>query len=54
LLDEPQTNLDAAGRESVEAAMRRHLGQGGMVVVVAHQSPDLGAVPFSRLRLGDA
>lgn len=53
LLDEPQTNLDAAGRQSVEAAIRRHLGEGGTVVVAAHRSLDLGSAPLSRLRLGD-
>ncbi len=54
LLDEPQTNLDAAGRQSVEAAIRRHLGDGGTVVVVAHQALDLGSAVTSRLRLGEA
>lgn len=54
LLDEPQTNLDAAGRKAVEMAIRRHLGEGGMVVVAAHQSLDLGSAPVSRLGLGYA
>lgn len=53
LLDEPQTNLDASGRQAVEAAIRGHLGRGGMVVVAAHQSLDLGNASISRLRLGD-
>lgn len=54
LLDEPQTNLDAAGRQVVEAAIRRQLGQGGTVIVAAHQALDLGGAPVSRLRLGEA
>ncbi|MBL8202430.1 MAG: heme ABC exporter ATP-binding protein CcmA [Chromatiales bacterium] len=54
LLDEPQTNLDAAGRQAVEAAIRNHLGQGGTVVVAAHQTLDLGSASVSHLRLGDA
>jgi len=54
LLDEPQTNLDAAGRQSVEAAIRGHLDQGGTVVVAAHQALDLGSATVSRLRLGEA
>jgi heme exporter protein A len=54
LLDEPQTNLDAAGRQSVERAIRRHLGEGGLVVVAAHQSLDLGSASVARLGLGYA
>lgn len=54
LLDEPQTNLDAAGRQAVEAAIRGHLGQGGTVVVAAHQALDLGNASLSRLKLGEA
>ena len=54
LLDEPQTNLDVAGRQAVEAAIRGHLGQGGTVVVAAHQALDLGSASVSRLKLGEA
>lgn len=54
LLDEPQTNLDAAGRQTLEAAIRHHLEQGGTLVVAAHQSLDLGAAAVVRLNLGEA
>ncbi len=54
LLDEPQTSLDAAGRQFVQAAIRRHLSQGGTVVVAAHQDLDFGSETFSRLRMGEA
>lgn len=53
LLDEPQTNLDRAGRLALEEAIRAHLGRGGTVVVAAHQSLDLGASPHTRLGLGE-
>ncbi|MGA1498236.1 MAG: cytochrome c biogenesis heme-transporting ATPase CcmA [Steroidobacteraceae bacterium] len=46
LLDEPFTNLDAAGIRLVEAQLGRHLSAGGMAVVAAHQpvSPGQGEV----------
>lgn len=53
LLDEPQTNLDAAGRRAVETAIQDHMRQGGTVVVAAHQSLDTGSAAVARLRLGD-
>ena len=52
LLDEPQTNLDAAGRGILEDAIRRHLAQGGTAVISAHQSIDLHDAPLTRLVLG--
>ncbi|MEO7386687.1 MAG: heme ABC exporter ATP-binding protein CcmA [Gammaproteobacteria bacterium] len=54
LLDEPQTNLDAAGREFLEAAVRGHLARGGTAMIAAHQAVDLSGAPATRLRLGDA
>jgi heme exporter protein A len=36
LLDEPFTNLDAAGTELVSGLLREHVLQGGMALVVAH------------------
>lgn len=54
LLDEPQTNLDAAGRQALEAAVRGHLGRGGTVVVAAHQALDFGRASLARLTLGEA
>ncbi len=53
ILDEPQTNLDAAGRQVVARWIREHLGEGGTVVVAAHQSLELGDAPVSRLKLGE-
>jgi heme exporter protein A len=37
VLDEPATHLDAEGVETVEALLRGHLSQGGVVVAAAHQ-----------------
>jgi heme exporter protein A len=36
LLDEPQTSLDAASLQSLDAAMASHLGAGGIAVVASH------------------
>jgi heme exporter protein A len=36
LLDEPFTNLDAAGSELMSALLRSHIDQGGAALVVAH------------------
>lgn len=37
LLDEPFTNLDAAGRELVQTLIGEHLDDGGLCVVATHQ-----------------
>lgn len=37
ILDEPATNLDAAGLTLVESMIRDHLQRGGVAVVAAHQ-----------------
>jgi heme exporter protein A len=37
VLDEPATNLDAAGIDLVESLIREHLHRGGVAVVAAHQ-----------------
>ena len=37
LLDEPFTNLDAAGSELLSALLEEHVEQGGLALVVAHQ-----------------
>ena len=42
LLDEPFTNLDAAGVELMSALLRSHVEGGGAALVVAHQTLDLG------------
>jgi heme exporter protein A len=36
LLDEPFTNLDAAGTEMMSALLRSHVSQGGAALLVAH------------------
>lgn len=38
ILDEPITNLDAAGIELVEGLMAQHLARGGMILTAAHQA----------------
>lgn len=38
LMDEPFTNLDAAGRALVEALIGEHLEDGGLCVVASHQA----------------
>lgn len=54
LLDEPQTNLDADGRQFLERVLQEHLANSGTAVIVAHQSIDLGAAPTTVLQMGDA
>jgi heme exporter protein A len=43
LLDEPFTNLDAAGRRLVETWLSEHLASGGLAVVATHLDLDLDA-----------
>ncbi len=38
ILDEPTTNLDAAGVTMLEGLLAEHLAQGGMVLTAAHQT----------------
>lgn len=54
LLDEPQTNLDAAGREFLERVLQKHLANSGTAVIVAHQSIDLGTARTTVLQMGEA
>jgi heme exporter protein A len=54
LLDEPQTNLDAAGREFLARMLQEHLAGSGTAVIVAHQSIDLGTAPVTVLQMGEA
>jgi heme exporter protein A len=42
LLDEPFTNLDAAGSELMSGLLRAHVERGGSALVVAHQNLDIG------------
>lgn len=53
LLDEPQTNLDSAGRQFLERMLQNHLASAGTAVIVAHQSIDLGSAPVMVLEMGD-
>jgi heme exporter protein A len=43
LMDEPFTNLDAAGRELVIEVVGEHLREGGMCVMATHQRFDVDA-----------
>lgn len=52
LLDEPQTNLDAAGREFLAVALAAHLQRGGMLALAAHERISLGNGPVTRLTMG--
>jgi heme exporter protein A len=38
LLDEPLTNLDAAGAEVISAWLRKHTAAGGTAVIATHQT----------------
>jgi heme exporter protein A len=42
LLDEPLTNLDAAGRATVIGWLEEHLQGGGLAVVATHEPGELG------------
>ncbi len=41
ILDEPYTNLDAAGTEQVSSVIGRHLDAGGAALIAAHQPPSI-------------
>jgi heme exporter protein A len=51
LLDEPFTNLDAAGTELTAALLQAHVAQGGSALVVAHHDLNID-VDLRRLDLG--
>jgi len=51
ILDEPYTNLDAAGTEFVSAVIGRHLDQGGAALIAAHQPPAVRNHVARRLEL---
>jgi heme exporter protein A len=53
LLDEPQTNLDSAGRQFLERMLHEHLARSGTAVIVAHQPIDLGSAPVRVLQMGE-
>jgi heme exporter protein A len=50
LLDEPFTNLDAAGQDLVNTLVSEHLERGGLCVMASHRGLD-AAVPQQRLTL---
>jgi heme exporter protein A len=54
LLDEPQTNLDADGRELVARMLTTHLRFGGTAVIAAHQDVALDELPVATLTMGES
>jgi heme exporter protein A len=51
-MDEPFTNLDAAGRRFVSAQIQGRLESGGTAIVAAHHDLDLGGLAPETLHLG--
>lgn len=51
VLDEPFTNLDAASTAHVSETLSRHLAQGGLALIAAHQGLSLGNGNVRRLEL---
>jgi len=43
LLDEPYTNLDAAGSQLLTQMLADHINQGGLALVVAHHALNVAA-----------
>ncbi len=54
LLDEPTTNLDAAGQALVTQLVDEHLARGGLVVAAIHQPLGLESRAVTRLEMGAA
>ncbi len=54
LLDEPTTNLDAAGQALLMELMSEHLAAGGAILAAVHHDLDLPGRVVSRLALGGA
>jgi heme exporter protein A len=50
MMDEPHSNLDSEGRELVVRLLRKHLSDGGMAIVAAHQDINLD-VPMQKIQL---
>jgi heme exporter protein A len=53
LLDEPVTNLDAAGREYVINRLAAHVAEGGIVVAATHEDIHLEDKVRNEIQLGD-
>lgn len=51
ILDEPYTNLDAAGVALVSALIGRHLDEGGAALIAAHQPPAIPRHSARRVEL---
>jgi heme exporter protein A len=51
ILDEPFTNLDAAGVQFVTEAIAAHCASGGAVLFAAHQAPAISHRAPRRLEL---
>ncbi len=51
LLDEPTTNLDAAGQQLVAELIQQHLSGGGMVVAAVHHELMIGPAQLRKLQL---
>jgi heme exporter protein A len=54
ILDEPQTNLDDAGKAYLRGLLAGHLAGGGLAVVASHEPAGLAGVATARLELGGA
>lgn len=52
ILDEPYVALDSAAVELLQAVIRNHLAQGGLVVLTTHQQVAIDAGAVKQLRLG--
>ena len=50
MMDEPVSNLDSEGRELAVRLLERHLADGGMAIVAAHQDIELDA-PTQKIQL---
>ena len=51
LLDEPTTNLDAAGQRLVGSLIEEHLARGGLAVAAIHHELDVSSAVIRRLEL---
>jgi heme exporter protein A len=54
LLDEPLASLDAEGVELVADLLKAHAADGGLAILVTHQSIVVPGVSMTRLELGEA
>ena len=50
MMDEPASNLDSEGRELAIGMLGKHLSDGGMAIVAAHQDISLD-VPTQKIQL---